>query len=106
MAEKAGQGGKRRRAVLFTDKGGMGRDAAADTCREALSEMDLVLQGHQGAFANARGWTLSCVPAPWKVLVRKCWSRQVGKEGGGMRESEKEAKVHRGRITGSWNHLG
>lgn len=84
----------------------MGRDAAADTSREASSEMDLVLQGHQRAFENARGWTFSSVPAPWKVRVRKGWSWQVGKEGEGMRESEKRPKVLRERIAELWNNLG
>lgn len=84
----------------------MGRDAAAETSREALSEMDLVLQGHQRAFANARGGIFSSVPPQRKVLVRKFWSWQVGKKGEGVRESEKGTKVHRGRITESWNHLG
>lgn len=64
----------------------MGRDAAAETSREVFSEMNLVLQGHLGAFANARGWTFSSVPAQRKVLVRKCWSWEVGKEGGGREE--------------------
>lgn len=75
----------------------MGRDAAAENSREDSSEMDLVLQGHRGAFANAGAWTFSSVPDQRKILVRKCWSWQVGKEGGGMRESEKRAKVHRGK---------